>query len=61
MPQQVLCKECGAVLYEGVDLKTPDEVIQANNGKCPNCGRKLSIIPHRIEVHPVRNPRRRLR
>jgi len=61
MPQRVLCKECGAILYEGIELKTPDEVIQANNGKCPKCGRKLSLIPHKIEILPFKKPKRALR
>ncbi|RJS84362.1 hypothetical protein CW702_02570 [Candidatus Bathyarchaeota archaeon] len=58
MPQRVLCKGCGAILYEGMELKTPDEIIQAHNGKCPNCGRKLSLIPEKIEVYSARNIRR---
>ncbi len=61
MPQRVLCKECGAVLYEGAELRTPDEIIQAHNGKCPKCGRKLSLIPHKIEVYSARSMRKQKR
>lgn len=54
MPQKVLCQECGCMLYEGEDLKPPDEIIQKHNGKCPKCGRKLSFIPQNVEVKPIK-------
>jgi len=54
MPQQIICQGCGELLYEGTDLKPPDEIIQRYNGKCPKCGRKLSIVPTSVEVKPVR-------
>jgi len=53
MPQQVLCDECGEVLYQGSDLKSPEEIHLMYNGKCPKCGRKLSLIPQKIKVLPV--------
>ena len=53
MPQRVICRECNAVLYEGGDLKPPDEVIQQHNGKCPKCGKKLSFMPTDVEVKPA--------
>jgi hypothetical protein len=40
-------------LYEGAELKPPDEIIQKHNGKCPNCGKKLSSIPIDVEVKPT--------
>ena len=54
MPQRVICKECRQLLYEGPDLKPPDEVIQMHEGKCPQCGRKLSLLPFDVEVKPVK-------
>jgi len=54
MPQQIICKHCGKVLYDGVELKPPDEVAQKYGGKCPKCGRKLSIIPIDVEVKPAK-------
>jgi ribosomal protein S27AE len=53
MPQKVFCQKCGHVLYEGPDLKPPDEIIQKHNGKCPKCGKKLSFIPIDVEVKPA--------
>ena len=53
MPQKIICQECGELLYEGTDLKPPDEIIQRYNGKCPKCGRKLSIVPTSVEVKPA--------
>jgi DNA-directed RNA polymerase subunit RPC12/RpoP len=54
MPQRILCHQCGTVLYEGIELKPPDEIIQKYNGKCPKCGRKLSVIPANVEVKSVK-------
>jgi len=52
-PQRVICQGCGAVLYEGVDLFPPDEIIQRYDGKCPKCGKRLSLTPVKVEVEPV--------
>ncbi len=52
MPQRVVCHECGFVLYEGVELKPPDEIVQSHDGKCPKCGKKLSFVPKDVEVKP---------
>jgi len=53
MPQKVFCQKCGYILYEGPELKPPDEIIQKYNGKCPKCGKKLSLIPIDVEVKPT--------
>ncbi len=49
MPQRVLC-ECGCVLFEGVELTPPDEVIQRFNGRCPKCGKKLTFDHAHVNV-----------
>ncbi|MEM3609201.1 MAG: hypothetical protein QXM65_08130 [Candidatus Bathyarchaeia archaeon] len=54
MPQRVICQGCGQVLYEGVDLKPPDEILNQYNGKCPKCGKKLSLIPIDVDVKPLK-------
>lgn len=59
LPQQVLCDKCGFVLYEGTDLKPPDEIIQTHAGKCPNCGKKIGFVPTKVEVKSAGNSRRR--
>jgi len=53
VPQLVICHKCGAVLYEGEELKTPSDIIESYDDKCPNCNKKLSYIPIDAEVKPV--------
>ena len=53
MPQRVICHGCKHVLYEGKDLKPPDEIIALHGGKCPKCDRKLSLLPMDVEVKPL--------
>jgi hypothetical protein len=53
LPQRVVCHECGHVLYEGFELRPPDEIISQNGGKCPKCNRKLSLLPLDVEVKPI--------
>jgi len=50
VPQRVSCDRCGAILYEGEELKSPEEILQMHDGKCPKCGRNLSLTPKKIEV-----------
>ena len=59
MPQQVLCEECGQVLYQGSELKPPDEIIQTHDGRCPKCNKKISIVPKKVEVKSAEDSRRR--
>ena len=53
MPQRVACDSCGEVLYNGKDLKPPDEIILSHDGKCPKCSKKLSFTPINVEVRPA--------
>jgi hypothetical protein len=53
MPQRVICHGCKHILYEGKDLKPPDEIIAQHGGKCPKCDRKLSLLPTDVEVKPL--------
>jgi hypothetical protein len=50
MPLQVICQKCKFVLYDGKELKTPYELVEGYNGKCPNCGKKLSQMPIDFEI-----------
>ena len=54
MPQRVACQGCGHVLYDGPELRPPDEILHEIDGKCPNCGKKLSLVPIDVEVKPFR-------
>jgi DNA-directed RNA polymerase subunit RPC12/RpoP len=59
LPQQVICEKCGFILYEGSDLKPPDEIIQTHDGKCPKCGKKISFVPKKVEVKSAAETGRR--
>jgi DNA-directed RNA polymerase subunit RPC12/RpoP len=50
LPQLVICEKCGFILYEGSELKPPDEIIQTHDGKCPKCSKKISFVPKKVEV-----------
>jgi phage FluMu protein Com len=54
MPQRVRCRDCGETLYEGPELRPPDEILHEHDGKCPKCGKKLSFIPIEVNVDPVK-------
>ncbi|MEJ2240862.1 MAG: hypothetical protein P8Y18_01785 [Candidatus Bathyarchaeota archaeon] len=46
----VVCHECGAVLYEGWDMIPLYRLRNKTDGKCPNCGRRLSLRPLSIQL-----------
>jgi RNase P subunit RPR2 len=54
LPQRVSCSQCKTVLYEGVELTPPDELIQRFDGRCPKCGKKLSFEHGHVEIKPIR-------
>ena len=50
MPQKILCKECGEVLYVGDLLKSPRDIIKQFDGKCPVCNKELVFDPEAVRV-----------
>ena len=50
LPQKVNCHQCGYVLYQGEELRSPEEILQVHEGKCPKCGTKLSLSPMNVDV-----------
>jgi DNA-directed RNA polymerase subunit RPC12/RpoP len=40
-------------------LKPPDEIIQTHDGKCPQCGKKISFVPKKVEVKSADETNRR--
>ncbi|HXZ89494.1 MAG TPA: hypothetical protein VEG61_00400 [Candidatus Dormibacteraeota bacterium] len=52
MPQKVFCRECGSVLYHGLELETPTEIVQRHNGTCPQCKRKLDFETEKVKIIP---------
>ena len=53
MALKVYCDKCGAVLYQGEELKSPFEIIEGYEGSCPSCHSKLSHAPKSFEVMPT--------
>ena len=54
LPQRIHCEKCGRVLYESFELKSPFEIIELYEGKCPRCDRKLSPVPIRVEITRIK-------
>ncbi|UCC32990.1 MAG: hypothetical protein JSW53_04145 [Candidatus Bathyarchaeota archaeon] len=52
---KILCEKCGFLLYEGLDVKAPYEIVQTYNGRCPSCTRRLRHKPVNIEIKPLLN------
>ncbi len=52
LPQKIFCQECGSVLYHGLELETPTEIIQRHNGICPQCKRKLDFESEKVKIAP---------
>ncbi|HZD13135.1 MAG TPA: hypothetical protein VE177_06425 [Candidatus Binatus sp.] len=51
MPQRIFCSKCSEMLYTGIELETPSEVIQRNGGYCPKCGKKLSFEVDNLKIN----------
>lgn len=52
LPQRIMCSKCGDLLYAGLELETPSEVIQRNGGYCPKCGKKLGFDTETLKIIP---------
>ena len=55
MPQRTLCKECGEVLYVGLLLKSPRDVVKQFEGKCPKCEKDLAFEADAVTVKSSKN------
>ncbi len=53
MPLEIVCAGCGKVLYTGFDLKSPKDVVRANENKCSGCANILSPADFTIEITKV--------
>lgn len=61
MPQHVFCDACGAILYDGLELESPSEIILRYNGGCPKCRKRLSFDPDTIKMLPYEENLSRLK
>jgi len=52
LPQKIVCANCGSVLYNGLELETPSEIIQRHNGLCPQCKKKLDFATGKLRIIP---------
>ncbi|MGA3404299.1 MAG: hypothetical protein ABSD49_01050 [Candidatus Bathyarchaeia archaeon] len=52
MPQKIVCADCGSILYHGLELETPIEIIQRHNGLCPQCKKKLEFETEKLRIVP---------
>ena len=52
MPFEMICGRCGNVLYWGLDVKSPRDVLKQDGFRCRNCGVKLSE-EFDVEVSPA--------
>ena len=50
VPQRVVCNKCSVLLYEGEEIRPPNDVVLDYDGRCPNCGMKLSFVPIDVEI-----------
>ena len=50
MPQKIFCAKCGELLYTGLELETPSEIIQRHGGYCPKCGKKLGFETESLKI-----------
>jgi len=53
MPFEILCDNCGASLYSGIDLKYASNILKLYNGKCKKCGEFLSYRDFALEIEPL--------
>ncbi len=55
MPEKVICKNCGEILYEGDLLRSPQDVIKKYEGKCPKCSKELGFEGESVQVKPCKS------
>ena len=50
MPFEIICGDCGFVLYRGSEMRGTKEVLRTFKGRCGNCDAKLSMENYVVEV-----------
>lgn len=61
MPQRIFCSGCGYVLYKGIELEIPSEVLSRlaggqgtryhDNPVCPQCGKTFEYDPMNVKFY----------
>jgi RNase P subunit RPR2 len=52
-PFEIVCDNCGEILYRGMDLKYARDILKHTGFKCKRCGAQLSVTDFVIEVVEV--------
>ncbi|MEM2739703.1 MAG: hypothetical protein QXQ29_02760 [Candidatus Bathyarchaeia archaeon] len=56
MPQRIICRSCGYILYEGDEFVHPGEIVESYSGLCPSCKSRISFSMDdvRMELKPAK-------
>ena len=52
MPIKYKCHSCGEVFYEGLVIKSPEDLIKFYEGKCPRCKQYLKFSADSVDIKP---------
>jgi DNA-directed RNA polymerase subunit RPC12/RpoP len=50
MTYEVVCRKCGATLYSGFDLRSPEDILRPIGYKCKKCGIKLTTQRFDVQI-----------
>jgi DNA-directed RNA polymerase subunit RPC12/RpoP len=53
LPQKIICEGCGEILFNGLKLRPPEEIIKELENKCPYCGKILLFNPDKVEINII--------
>lgn len=57
MPFEIVCDECGFILYRGSEMRSSKDVLRTFKGRCASCNEKLSLENFGMEVSPANRHR----
>ena len=50
MAFEVICENCGHMIYQGMELRYVNDIIKSNSGKCNKCNKELLKKDFKIEI-----------
>ncbi|MCC6012925.1 MAG: hypothetical protein LM593_00975 [Candidatus Verstraetearchaeota archaeon] len=60
MAIRIICSKCNTVLYEDIELISPQEIMEKYNYKCPKCSSSLNFDPSNIRITIANKSKRNL-